>query len=97
MKADPAAWLFLLCCAGLCYTGFCRLLHVSPRTTDPAISIALWALSVVAAFGVFSVLFWSYVPGWPPALLSAGMLAVQVATSKAWRQGLPPGYRRHAS
>jgi hypothetical protein len=96
MNANLAAWVFLLCCAGLCYTGFCRLVHMSPRTTDPTISTALWGMSVAACFGVFAVLWWGYVPGWPPAILAAAMLAVQVATSKAWRDGLPPGYRRQS-
>lgn len=93
LAPDLATWVFLLSCAGLCYTGFCRLVHVSPSTTDPIISFAIWVFTVAATFGVFSVMFMGYLTGWPSALIAAGMLALQVTTSKAWRDGIPPGYR----
>lgn len=93
---DFATWVFLLACGGLCYTGFCRLVHVSPSTTDPAISLAIWAFTVAATFGVFSVMFMGYSTGWPSSLMAVGMLGLHVATSRAWREGLPEGYRAPA-
>ena len=93
MNLDPSTWVFLLACAGLCYTGFCRLVHVSPATTAWVISSSIWALTVAATFGVYSVFLMSYEPGWPSAFLAAAVLVVHVATSRAWRSGLPPGYR----
>jgi hypothetical protein len=89
------AAVFAVCCAGISYTGFCRLAHTSKSTTAPAVSGAIYGLTVAAMFGVFSVVLWGYIPDLPSTALAAGVLAVQMATSRAWRHGLPEAYRRH--
>lgn len=88
------AAVFAVCCAGIFYTSFCRLVHTSKSTTDPWVSASIYLLNVAGLFGLFSVILWGYVPDLPSLGIAAGVFAVQVATSRAWREGLPAAYRR---
>lgn len=85
--------LFLVSCAVLAYSGFCRLVHVDLTTMLP-IRLAVYLLTVAAVAASAGVLVWGYQPGWPAAGLSTAMAAVQVATAHLWRDGVPPPYRR---
>lgn len=84
---------FLVSCAVLAYSGFCRLVHVDLSTLLP-IRLAVCLLTVAAIAAAAGVLVWGYVPGWPAAVLSVAMAAVQLATAHLWRHGVPPAYRR---
>jgi hypothetical protein len=87
------AAVFLLACAVLAYTGFCRLVHTD-LSTALAVRLVFWALTVAAFLAAAAVLFWAYRPGWPAAGLAVAMASVQVVTSRIWRSGVPQPYRR---
>ena len=84
--------LWIVSCGVLVYTGFCRLVRTSSRTRLP-IRLAIYLLTVAALCCAGATLVWGYQPGWPAALLAAGMAGVQVVTSVLWRDGVPAPYR----
>jgi len=87
------ALIYLLACALLVYSGFCRLVRTN-ATTALCIRIVMWLLTVAALVAAAAVLVWGHAPGWPDTALAAAMAAVQVATSMLWRDGVPEPYRR---
>jgi len=87
--------LFLVACAVLAYTGFCRLVHTSTSTVF-CIRAVVWLLTVAALVSIAAVLVWGQAASWPDALLAGAMAAVQVATSLLWREGVPEPYKRDA-
>ena len=90
-----SAVIFLLACATIAYTGFCRLVRVDIGTAL-AIRLSMWLLTVAAATSATAVLIWGYQAGWPSAWLAVSMALVQVATSRLWRAGVPRAYRTQA-
>ena len=87
-----SAWLFMIACGVLAYTGFCRLAHTD-QTTVLCIRAVIWALTVSAASGIAAVLVWGYAPGWPGASLTCSMAALQVIASRLWHEGVPASYK----
>lgn len=85
--------LFLLCCATLSYTGFCRLVHTDVTTWLP-VRLAVWLLTAAALANIMAVLAWGYMPQWPAALMAAAAAAIQIATCTLWLDGVPPQYQR---
>lgn len=87
--------LFVVACAVLAYTGFCRLVRTSTSTVL-CIRAVIWLLTVSALVSIAAVLVWGQTASWPDALLAAAMAAVQVATSLLWRDGVPGPYQHGA-
>ena len=87
-----SALLFVMACAVLAYTGFCRLVHTDLRTVF-CIRGVFWLLTMAAVICAMQVIVWGYRPDWPSTLLACCMAAVQVAASILWRDGVPPDYQ----
>jgi membrane protein YdbS with pleckstrin-like domain len=85
--------IYLLACAVLVYSGFCRLVHMT-TATRLVIRAAIWVLTVVAAVGVAAVLVWGYHPHWVAVAQVVAIAIVQVACSSLWRAGVPDDYQR---
>ena len=90
-----SALLFVVACAVLAYTGFCRLVHTDLRTVL-CIRSVFWLLTMAAVVAALQVIVWGYRPAWPSTLLACCMAAVQVATSILWRDGVPTDYQSDA-
>lgn len=84
---------FIAGCAGLGYTGFCRLVRADADTTRLDARLSIYALTVAAAAGIVAVLAWGYRPEWPSSALACTMACVQVVGSRLWRDGVPMGFR----
>lgn len=87
--------MFLVACSALFYTGFCRLVRVDKTTAFP-VRVSIYLLTVSAVVAITSVLFWDYQPQWPGVALAVSIACLQMATSRAWREGVPKAYRREA-
>lgn len=87
------AVVYLLACAALAYSGFCRLVRTDVATVL-AIRAVMWLLTVAALAASGAVLVWGHVPGWADAGLASAMACVQLVTAGLWRDGVPDSFRR---
>lgn len=85
---------YLAASAGLAYAGFCRIVHMSERTTHTSVRAAFFALTVAAVANVFAVLAWGYTPEWPALVMVGAQGAVMLVGRRLWEAGLPVGYRK---
>jgi len=85
---------FVVACAVIAYSGFCRLVYVD-LSTQFFIRLAVYVLTVAATAALSGVLLWGYEPGWPAVSLALAVAVLQLATARFWRDGVPHLYRRH--
>ena len=85
--------LYVLACAALVYTSFCRAVLMSKDTTRIEVRLVFVALGAAAGFGLLSLAAWSYEPNVPTVVLVAAFAAVQLVTSRLWREGVPARFR----
>lgn len=83
--------LYLIASALIFWSAFCRLALVGPDVLL-RVRLVFIALGTAAAFAVFSVLFWGYVPDLVDVLLAAAFAAVLLVASVRWREGVPSEY-----
>ena len=84
---------YLVACAAISYSGFCRLVRTDTDTRFAA-RLAFWSLTTAAIAGIGAVLFWGYAPEWPAVGMAASIAVVQVVASDLWRGGVPMQYIR---
>lgn len=86
----PAALTVALLFAAI-WALICRIRHMTPATTKPAVFAqhALLALSLFAAMLL--------PPEWSKASMAAGILAYLLVSSRRWRTSAPEGTEREAS
>jgi hypothetical protein len=82
---------YLVACAALAYSGFCRLVRTDHDTRFIA-RLAFWSLTTASIAGIAAVLFWGYAPEWPAVGMAIGMASVQIVASELWRSGVPMQY-----
>ena len=89
--------LYLVLCAALMWSCFCRATRMHKGNTRRDVRWAFQLLTVAAAFALAAPLLWAYRPDWVVTLLLAGMVAVQWATAHYWRHGVPEHFQRQHS
>lgn len=90
----PTSIAFLVACLGIAYAGFCRLAHTD-LTVRLSIRLAFYLVTVAAIWAAAAVLLWSYRPAWPSAVVAMSTMLMLMATSRAWREGVPQSFKRH--
>lgn len=86
---------YLCACGVILWCGICRLAALH-HAALPVVRVAFWLLSLGGASGLFSVAAWGYAPHWQDTFMALAIALVQVATSRLWRQGVPPQYLSHS-
>jgi len=85
--------LHLILSLALLYSQFCRSVKTDHNTRKTVI-MAFYALTVASIFCLFAPLV---LPGWQPSWDTIGLLAavtaVQAATSRYWRSGVPGSFQ----
>ena len=81
---------FVLLSLGIVYVGFCRLTHMSEKTTKRLVRVAFTALVISALANVFAVLSWGYVPQWPALVMAAAQVFVLLVSRRLWAGGKVP-------
>lgn len=85
--------LYLLLSGCLWWTCFCRAARMSKRNTIRPVRWAFALLTATATLALYAPFGTGYQPDWVAVLLLAGIVAVQVTTSKYWRHGVPDNFR----
>ncbi|RVU45336.1 hypothetical protein [Rubrivivax rivuli] len=85
--------LYVVACATLIYTSFCRAVLMSRDTTRLAVRLAFVSLGSSAAFGLLALALWGYSPSLPSVTILVSFAAVQIVTSRLWREGVPARFR----
>ncbi len=85
--------LYLVLASALWWTCFCRATRMTKANTLRPVRWAFALLMAVATLALVAPL-WRYRPDWITVLLLVGMVAVQITTSKYWRHGVPPSFRK---
>ena len=83
-------WVLLheILCLTLFYGAFCRLVRVNPHTRR-SVRVAFFLIGAAACAGIVQPLraFWK--PSGFELLLLLSIVAVQLATARNWRHGVP--------
>ena len=85
--------LYLLLAGVLWWGCFCRASRMSKRNTLRPVRWAFAALAASATLAIYAPLATAYQPDWVDVVLLAGIVAVQVTTSRYWHHGVPDDFR----
>lgn len=78
----------LILCAMLIFTVFCRAVRTD-HTVRLDVRFAFFCMGIVACLGIPAPLIWSFTPTPFSVLLLAGIVLVQLTTSRHWKDGVP--------
>ena len=85
--------VYLMLSACLWWTCFCRAARMSKRKTIRPVRWAFALLTASATLALYAPFGAGYQPDWVTILLLAGIVSVQVSTSKYWINGVPDNFR----
>lgn len=85
--------IYLLLCAALLYSCFCRAARMNTRNTRRPVRWAFQMLTVAATVALAAPMLWAYRPDWVVVLLLAAFVAVQWVTLHSWRHGVPHSFQ----
>lgn len=84
---------FSVLCALLFWASFSRIARTT-RQTRAVIRVAFCVQGSAAIAAGAAPWLAAYRTDWPPLLLVASMVVVQITTSHLWRAGVPPQFQR---
>lgn len=83
--------IYLVGCAGVFWSAFCRLRHTNATTRWP-VRIACIGAATAGAWGCFAAIFWGQTVEAVDAGLALAFFGMQWMSAVQWRKGVPPEY-----